>query len=199
MHGATFPRWIGCSKHDGTRHAFGSACAHAAEHRFAPLHPSPVGSGRQGESSALRQQPGDLAQSTRYLPHPYTEADAQFWLEHTKANFNDLAIQFEGEAVGGVGVIPQQAVAEKTARFGYWLAEPMWGRGIATAAARAMTSYAFETMPFWRLEATVFAWNPASMRVLEKAGFSREGVLRKSAFKDGELIDSVMYAKIREA
>jgi [ribosomal protein S5]-alanine N-acetyltransferase len=133
------------------------------------------------------------------FPHPYTEADAQFWLEHTKANFNDLAIQFEGEVVGGVGVIPQQAVARKTAVFGYWLAEPMWGRGIATAAARAMTSYVFETMPLWRLEATVFAWNPASMRVLEKAGFSREGILRKSAFKDGELIDSVMYAKIREA
>jgi len=134
------------------------------------------------------------------FPHPYTEADAQFWLEHAKANSNcHLAIQFEGEAVGGVGVIPQQAVAQKTAHFGYWLAEPMWGKGIATAAARAMTSHAFETMPLWRLEATVFEWNPASMRVLEKAGFNREGVLRKSAFKDGELIDSVMYAKIRDA
>lgn len=134
------------------------------------------------------------------FPHPYTEADAQFWLEHVKANSNcDLAIQFEGEAVGGVGVIPQRAVAQKTAHFGYWLAEPMWGRGIATAAARAMTAHVFATMPLWRLEATVFAWNPASMRVLEKAGFSREGVLRKSAYKDGELIDSIMYAKIREA
>ncbi len=51
------------------------------------------------------------------------------------------------------------------------------------------------TGAFARLQASVFAWNPASMRVLEKAGFVREGVLRHSVTKDGCLIDSVLYAR----
>jgi ribosomal-protein-alanine N-acetyltransferase len=132
------------------------------------------------------------------FPHPYSEADADFWIAHTRANPGlHFAIQFDGEAIGGIGVTARSGVAIKTAHFGYWLGEHAWGKGIATAAARAMVSYAFTAFPFARLEAPVFAWNPASMRVLEKAGFSREGVLRNSVFKDGELIDSVLYAKLR--
>ena len=133
------------------------------------------------------------------FPHPYTEAEADRWLEHTQLNpDHHFAIDVDGTAVGGIGVIPQQGVAAKTANFGYWLAEPLWGKGIATAASRALAAHALARMPFWRLEAPVFAWNPASMRVLEKAGFSREGVMRKSVFKDGQLVDCVMYARVRE-
>ncbi len=132
------------------------------------------------------------------FPHPYSEASAKFWVAHAQANPGlHFAIQFGGEAVGGISVIPQSGVAIKTAHFGYWLGERAWGKGIATAAARAMASYAFQAFPFARLEAPVFSWNPASMRVLEKSGFSKEGVLRHSVFKDGHLIDSVMYAKLR--
>ena len=132
------------------------------------------------------------------FPHPYSEADADFWIAHTRANPGlHFAIQFGGEAIGGIGVTAQSGVAIKTAHFGYWLGEPVWGKGIATAAARAMVSHAFTAFPFARLEAPVFAWNPASMRVLEKSGFSREGVLRNSVFKDNELIDSVLYARLR--
>jgi [ribosomal protein S5]-alanine N-acetyltransferase len=132
------------------------------------------------------------------FPHPYSEADAELWIAHTQANPGlHFAIRFGGESVGGIGVIPQSGLAIQTAHFGYWLGEPAWGKGIATAAARTMASYAFQAFPFARLEAPVFAWNPASMRVLEKAGFSREGVLRRSVFKDGQLIDSVLYARLR--
>ncbi len=67
-----------------------------------------------------------------------------------------------------------------------------------TAAASAMTEYACLNLPFARLEAGVFGWNAPSMRVLEKVGFVREGILKHSVFKDGELIDSVMYAFIRD-
>ena len=65
-----------------------------------------------------------------------------------------------------------------------------------TAAVRAMSDHAFSPLGFCRIETPVFAWNPASMRVLEKCGFVREGVLRQSVFKDGELIDSVLYAQV---
>jgi [ribosomal protein S5]-alanine N-acetyltransferase len=61
-----------------------------------------------------------------------------------------------------------------------------------------MVDYAFLNLPFFRLQAGVFAWNPPSMRVLEKVGFVREGVLKQSVYKDGQLIDRVMYALIKE-
>ncbi len=71
----------------------------------------------------------------------------------------------------------REGIYGKTALFGYWLAEPFWGRGIMTAAAHACVDHVFADLPVVRLEAPVFAWNPASMRVLEKCGFAREGVL----------------------
>ncbi|MCX9157411.1 GNAT family N-acetyltransferase [Niveibacterium sp. 24ML] len=136
---------------------------------------------------------------TDLFPHPYTEADADFWIpfaSHTGASCH-LAIVHRGRLAGGIGIIAGEGNARFTGNFGYWLGEPCWGQGIASAAARAMVDHAFTQLQFERLEGAVFEWNPASMRVLEKAGFSREGVLRKSVFKDGQLIDSVMYARVR--
>ena len=153
------------------------------------------------DAQDLIQHANDRAVSRNLLdafPYPYTQADAEFWLAHTEANPGlHFAIAVGGEAVGGIGIIPQSGVASRTAHFGYWLGQRAWGKGFATAAARAMAAYAFQAFSFARLEAPVFAWNPASMRVLAKAGFSREGVLRQSVLKDGELIDSVMYARLR--
>lgn len=136
---------------------------------------------------------------THRFPHPYTEADADVWLAQIAQSQppTHWAIEVDGEAVGGIGVEIGEGVYAQSAHFGYWLAEPCWGRGITTAAARACLDHVFATLPLVRLEAPVFEWNPASMRVLEKCGFAREGVLRRSAFKDGRLIDTVLYARIR--
>ena len=65
-----------------------------------------------------------------------------------------------------------------------------------TATVRAVSDHALATLGFLLLEAPVFAWNPASMRVLAKCGYSREGVMKKSVFKDGELIDIMLYARV---
>jgi ribosomal-protein-alanine N-acetyltransferase len=81
-----------------------------------------------------------------------------------------------------------------TAEFGYWLGDPFWGKGIATAAGSIVVPHVMESLHLHRLEAAVFEWNPASMRVLEKLGFAREGVLRRSAVKEGRVIDRMMYA-----
>lgn len=134
------------------------------------------------------------------FPHPYTEKDADAWLAIAgrEGPSIHLAIEFQRDAIGGIGVVPLEGNARRTGHFGYWLAEMHWGRGIATAAARAMVSHVFSRTRLARLEAPVFAWNPASMRVLEKTGFLREGVHRRSVFKDGQLIDSVMYALVRD-
>jgi ribosomal-protein-alanine N-acetyltransferase len=132
------------------------------------------------------------------FPHPYTHRDAESWLAlaRSDAGKTGWAIEVDGLAVGGVGLVPLQDVHARSAHIGYWLGEPYWGRGIMTAVVRAVTDHAFGNGRFLRLEAPVFAWNPASMRVLEKCGYAREGVLRKSVFKDGEVIDSVLYAKV---
>ena len=135
---------------------------------------------------------------THMFPHPYTLADAEAWVRianEPSASLH-LAIEFQGEAVGGIGAIAGEGIAQRTAQFGYWLGEAHWHKGIATAAARAMVNHLQSTLAFARLEAPVFEWNPRSMRVLEKIGFVREGLLRRSVFKDGQLIDSVMYALV---
>jgi RimJ/RimL family protein N-acetyltransferase len=135
---------------------------------------------------------------TESFPHPYTEGDATKWLAFARDCGRDLhlAIDLAGVAIGGIGAIAGKGVACRTCQFGYWLGEAHWGKGIATAAASAFARHLAEHRLFARLEAPVFQWNAASMRVLEKVGFSREGVLRQSVTKDGQLIDSVMYACI---
>ena len=136
---------------------------------------------------------------THRFPHPYTDADADSWfaLLDESAQPTHWAIEVRGEAVGGIGIEPGEGVRAKSAQFGYWLGEPYWGRGIMTAAARATCDHVFSRFDVVRLEAPVFEWNPASMRVLEKSGFVREGVLRRSILKDGQLIDSMLYARVR--
>lgn len=138
---------------------------------------------------------------THTFPHPYTTEDADLWLE-IAANPEpsiQLAIDVDGTAAGGVGVIAGEGIYCATAQFGYWLGEPYWGRGIATAAAQALCDRIAAERMFARLEAQVFEWNPASMRVLEKAGFTRDAVLRSAATKDGMLIDTVLYSRVLAA
>jgi RimJ/RimL family protein N-acetyltransferase len=87
-----------------------------------------------------------------------------------------------------------QDVHRRTAEIGYWLARPLWGRGIGTAAVRALTRHALGDLQLMRVHAGVFVWNPASVRVLEKAGYVLEGRMRNWALKDGEHVDAWLYA-----
>jgi RimJ/RimL family protein N-acetyltransferase len=133
------------------------------------------------------------------FPHPYTAADADAWLAHVSAQapVASFAIVVDGEAVGGIGLEPGTDVHRRSAEIGYWLGEPFWGRGIATEALRAVTEYAFRTFDICRLEAAVFEWNPASARVLEKAGYTLEGRARLAVTKDGRTGDRLLYALVR--
>jgi RimJ/RimL family protein N-acetyltransferase len=134
------------------------------------------------------------------FPHPYTTNDARRWLEcvvgqRPESNF---AIAIMDQAVGGIGFTVQPDVGHRSAEIGYWLGEEFWGRGITTEALIAVTDYAFSNYDVCRLYAHVFDWNGASARVLEKAGYTYEGRLRKSVTKAGKTIDQLMYAMIRE-
>jgi [ribosomal protein S5]-alanine N-acetyltransferase len=135
------------------------------------------------------------------FPHPYTHEEAEKWIaicESEKAPTSHFAIEFQGEAIGGIGYRLLDDVNCKTAEIGYWLGEPFWGRGIATAALKQATDEAFKNCALERLQAIVFEWNAASARVLEKAGYVLEGRLRRSIFKDGRLADSLLFARIRQ-
>jgi [ribosomal protein S5]-alanine N-acetyltransferase len=136
---------------------------------------------------------------THRFPHPYTDADADSWLASLgkKSRSTHWAIEVGGKVAGGIGVELGEGVHARSGRLGYWLGQPYWGRGIMTAAVRATSDHVFASFGLARLEASVFEWNPASMRVLEKCGFVREGVLKRSVLKDGQLIDAVLYARIR--
>jgi len=130
------------------------------------------------------------------FPHPYTMEEAQRWLTQAVSSEpeTDFAIVFGGEAVGGIGFTLGSDVERLSAEVGYWLGEGVWGRGIATAALRAVTPWAVSMFDLRRIFAVPFSDNIGSARVLEKAGFVKEGVMRCAAVKDGQLKDQVLYA-----
>ena len=88
----------------------------------------------------------------------------------------------------------QEDAHRRAAEIGFWLGEPFWGRGIATSALREFTEYAFAQFDLLRLQGCVFEWNPASARVLEKAGYVCEGRLLQGVVKEGQVVDAFLYA-----
>jgi [ribosomal protein S5]-alanine N-acetyltransferase len=135
------------------------------------------------------------------FPYPYTVADARRFLESVPASrpVMTFAIEVEGEAAGGIGFSPGTDVERYSAEIGYWLAEHLWGRGIVSEAVQLVSSYAFSECNVLRLFALPFADNLRSMRVLEKAGYMREGILRASSVKFGERKDQAIYALVNPA
>lgn len=130
------------------------------------------------------------------FPFPYE-------LEHAKTFLGWLAnqpsptvwaIEVDGEAVGGIGIELHSDIERVSAEIGYWLGEAVWGRGIVTEALRAVTAEAFTRYELTRIYAVPFADHQASIRVLEKAGYVKEGVMRQSAIKDGRIRDQALYA-----
>jgi RimJ/RimL family protein N-acetyltransferase len=100
---------------------------------------------------------------------------------------------------GGIGFAARSDVERTSAEVGYWVGESYWGRGIATEALEAITRYAVDRHGFTRVFALPFAWNAASCRVLEKAGYALEARLRRSAVKNGRITDQMQYAFVVEA
>jgi len=133
------------------------------------------------------------------FPHPYTEADAAAYIAYNlqAADQTSFAIDVNGEAIGGISLRPGTDIERISAEMGYWLGESYWGRGIATAAIRLITGYAFNTRRLERVFAVPYVHNIASCRALEKVGYVREGTMRRSALKDGRVLDQYMYAKVR--
>ena len=135
------------------------------------------------------------------LPYPYTEQDgADYISSMLSANENDtfaFAIIVDNKVVGSIGVFRQENIHRQTAELGYYVAEEYWGRGIMTEAVKKICEYVFCKSDILRIYAEPFAYNAASCRVLEKAGFQYEGTLRSNAVKNGKVIDMKMYSLLK--
>lgn len=132
------------------------------------------------------------------FPNPYTVSDAENFLKSltNQDPVTFFGIEYNGEYVGNISLVPGEDVYRKSAEIGYFIGEPYWNKGIVTTAVKLITEYGFNKLGFIRIHTGVFEYNPASMRVLEKCGYTKDGVFRKSVFKQNKIWDEVRYSKI---
>lgn len=135
------------------------------------------------------------------LPYPYTEQDGTEYISAMlSADENEtfaFAITVDNKVIGSIGVFRQENIHRQTAELGYYIAEEYWGKGIMTEAVKQICEYVFAGSDIIRIYAEPFAYNTASCRVLEKAGFQYEGTLRSNAVKNGKVIDMKMYSLLK--
>lgn len=134
-----------------------------------------------------------------HIPFPYSKEDADFFInlclkENPQQNF---AIDCDGKLCGVIGLVVQSGIYRKSAEIGYWLGEPFWGKGIATIAVDLISIYGFEKLDLIRIYTGVFAFNIASMKVLEKNGFLKEGVFKNALIKNDKICDEHRYYKLK--
>lgn len=135
------------------------------------------------------------------FPYPYTKSDAESYIGLCISGGDTKqlcrAILVDGRAVGSISVTLGEDIFGKSAELGFWLAEEYWGRGIMTEAVRQICDTAFNVFEISRIFAIAFSYNKGSCRVLEKAGFALEGVMKKGIFKNGQDVDCFMYAFVK--
>ncbi|MDE6005703.1 MAG: GNAT family N-acetyltransferase [Oscillospiraceae bacterium] len=132
------------------------------------------------------------------LPYPYTEQNATEYIQAMlSADENKIfafAITIDNKVIGSISIFRQENIHRRTGELGYYIAENYWGKGIMTEAVKQICEYVFNNTDIIRIYAEPFAYNSASCRVLEKAGFQLEGILKNNAVKNGKIIDMKLYA-----
>ena len=134
------------------------------------------------------------------FPHPYTEYDGELFIQmvlNKPTPTTDFVIDIDGEAVGGIGIVLNKDVERISAEIGYWLSEDYWNKGIMSQVIKQISEYVFTELPIIKIYANVFSHNKASMRVLEKVGFIKEGILKQTAIKNGKVIDFHCYGLLK--
>ncbi|PRX54600.1 GNAT family N-acetyltransferase [Flagellimonas meridianipacifica] len=131
------------------------------------------------------------------FPFPYSK---EFGLEFIERVSNEkptkiFAITHENMAIGSIGIFPDQDIYRKNGAIAYWIAEPYWGKGIATSAIEQILRYGFEELELTRIYAKPFGTNIGSQRVLEKMGFALEATISKAVFKNNMYLDEKIYGK----
>ena len=133
---------------------------------------------------------------TDKFPYPYTQENGMAFLEMISQHnpVQVFAIDLNGEAIGSIGLHPQDDIHRQNAEMGYWLAEPYWGKGIISKAIKQIIDYGFANFGINRIFARPFGSNIASQKVLEKNAFILEARLEKVLIKNGNPEDELIYA-----
>ncbi len=139
-----------------------------------------------------------------FIPYPYTLQDAidfiDMCIEDRKSmeSFHcGIADKETDELIGMIGLNSINQT-HKRGELGYWVAKPFWGQGIITEAINLITSYCLEELQLERIYAHVQPENIGSWKVLEKAGYEREGLLRKLMYVKDKSYDHYIYAKLKD-
>lgn len=135
-----------------------------------------------------------------YIPFPYKESDAEFFINLTKEENpkQTFGIEYKDKLSGVIGLVIQKDVYQKSAEIGYWIGESFWGNGIATKAVELITRYGFDKLDLNRIYTGVFEYNAASMKVLEKNGYEKEGIFKNAIFKNDKVCDEHRFYKLNE-
>lgn len=148
----------------------------------------------------LRNNPNVLNNGYDKTPNPFTKKDAVDFinLQLEKKPAQRFLIFYDNELAGEIGITIQDDVHRLCAEIGYFIAEPFWGKGLATQAIKKMTQYTFSTFEVIRIIAGVFDFNKASMKALEKNGYYLESIRKRSIIKNGQIIDDYIWVKLKE-
>ncbi len=135
-----------------------------------------------------------------HFPHPYTLENAESFISFVNLAdpVTNYAIEIDNDCAGAIGIVLGKDFYKRTAELGYWLGEEYWNRGIMTKAVQMFSNFIFDYFDIIRIQASVFDWNPASAKVLTKAGFELEARLRKNILKNGTVVDELIFAKLKE-
>jgi [ribosomal protein S5]-alanine N-acetyltransferase len=133
------------------------------------------------------------------IPFPYTEYDAENFIYSLKDETptQTFAIDYQENLCGVIGLVKQHNVYRLTAEIGYWIGEAYWNKGIASKAVKLITAYGFNELNLIRIHAGIFEYNKASMRVLEKCGYEKDGVFKKSVIKNGLIWNEHRYSIVK--
>ena len=143
----------------------------------------------------------EVYRTTLNVPHPYEDGMAERWIaSHASTFYGGRGVNFamtltsDGTLIGSVslGVTP----AHRRGELGYWVGVPYWGNGYCTEAAQATVRYGFEGLGLHKVTSRHMVGNEASGRIMEKAGMTREGLLRDEIWKDGRFYDLVVYGLV---
>ncbi len=139
-----------------------------------------------------------------FIPHPYKREDALHFIKFThqqmkKGKEYHLGVELKAtdQIIGMIGIM-QISRKHRRAEVGYWLGKSYWGKGYAAEALRLMLRFGFEQLKLIRITAGVMHPNLTSARMLEKAGFTFEGRLRKNFMQHGRWLDELRYGILKE-
>jgi RimJ/RimL family protein N-acetyltransferase len=156
------------------------------------------------DAADVQRLAGDpaVADTTLAIPHPYPDGAAEQWISGHAEGFERreilvlaVTLRATGELAGCISLRLNDA--HSRAEMGYWMGVPYWNRGYCSEAARALVAYGFEQMGLHRIFAHHLTRNPASGRVMQKAGMTYEGTQRQHIKKGEQYEDIAGYGILR--